>query len=144
MFPRHPVRCSKISVFQMRKDGYHLLPGWEHNNFKSGYLTYPPTRCNCFKNTSFPYGEIALARFSWTPRKLGYTWTCIYKTSVKYINLWNKQYSIHYKRQRKCDITYALFLTFSAKHKYFSRLFNSLTLWADNSCTSLIEDGLLQ
>ena len=44
MFPRHPARCSKIPVFLMGKDGYHLLSSWEHNNFKSGYLT-----CNCFK-----------------------------------------------------------------------------------------------
>jgi hypothetical protein len=26
MFPRHPARCSKIPVFLMGKDGYHLLP----------------------------------------------------------------------------------------------------------------------
>ena len=40
-------------------------------------------------------------------------------------------------------INYAL-RSFSAKHKYFPKLFNSFTFLTDNKVTSLYADGFLQ
>jgi hypothetical protein len=57
--------------------------------------------------------------------------------SLKHVHIYNYIYTT------STVINYAL-RSFSAKHKYFPKLFNSFTFLTDNTVTSLYTDGFLQ